>query len=175
MKTASKTSSFWSGRSFCVPYELEKYLVSEDGKPMSVWIQKEIQLPRFRRGCHPITREVLQALPELAQIRVGLLHIFLRHTSASLTLNENADPDVPVDLEMGLNRVAPENLPYVHTIEGPDDMPAHLKSSILGCSLTIPVSNGRLMLGTWQGIFLFEHRNHAGRRAVVLTLQGEQI
>ncbi len=139
-----------------------------------VWIQREISLPPFSRGCHPITRHVLEALPELERLKVGLLNVFLRHTSASLTLNENADPDVPDDLERALNRVAPEDAPYLHTIEGRDDMPAHVKCSLLGCSVNIPVRSGRLCLGTWQGLFLFEHRNHGGPRRVVLTLWGEQ-
>ena len=100
------------------------------------------------------------------------MHVFLQHTSASLTVNENADPDVPVDLDSAMNSIAPENFPYRHTLEGPDDMPAHVKTSLLGCSLTIPISNGRLAMGTWQGIFLFEHRRRAGSRKVMVTVQG---
>lgn len=137
------------------------------------WIQKQTSLPQHRRGFHLITRDVLQALPELADIRVGLLHVFIMHTSASLTINENADPDVPVDLESSFNAIAPESFPYIHTCEGPDDMPAHVKASLLGSSVTVPVSNGRLVLGTWQGIYLCEHRNHGGSRRLTLTLQGE--
>jgi secondary thiamine-phosphate synthase enzyme len=137
------------------------------------WHQKQVTLNARRRGFHLITNEVLAALPELADVRIGLLHVFLLHTSASLTINENADPDVPRDLESSFNAIAPEDFPYEHTLEGPDDMPAHVKSSMLGCSLTIPVSNGRLVLGTWQGLYLCEHRNHGGRRQFVLTLQGE--
>lgn len=137
------------------------------------WFQKQITLPQRRRGFHLITREIVQALPELANIRVGLLHIFIMHTSASLTINENADPDVPVDLESSFNAIAPESFPYIHTCEGPDDMPAHVKASLLGSSVTVPVSNGRLVLGTWQGIYLCEHRNHGGSRRLTLTLQGE--
>lgn len=137
------------------------------------WFQKQITLPQRRRGFHLITREIVQALPELANIRVGQLHIFIMHTSASLTINENADPDVPVDLESSFNAIAPESFPYIHTCEGPDDMPAHVKASLLGSSVTVPVSNGRLVLGTWQGIYLCEHRNHGGSRRLTLTLQGE--
>jgi secondary thiamine-phosphate synthase enzyme len=137
------------------------------------WIQRSITLPAVRRGFHLITREVVQALPELPTFKVGILHVFIQHTSASLTINENADPDVPRDLESSFNAIAPEDFPYVHTCEGPDDMPAHVKSSLLGNALSVPVSNGRLLLGTWQGLYLCEHRNHASPRRLVLTLQGE--
>lgn len=137
------------------------------------WIQKQITLPAHRRGFHLITRDVVAALPEMARLETGLLHVFILHTSASLTINENADPDVPRDLESSFNAIAPEDFPYVHTCEGPDDMPAHVKASMLGSSVSIPVANGRLVLGTWQGIFLCEHRNHGGQRRLVLTLQGE--
>lgn len=139
-----------------------------------MWIQKNLQLAARPRGFHLITADVLQAIPELRQCRVGLLHLFIQHTSASLTINENADPDVRGDFERFFNHAVPENAPYyVHLDEGSDDMPAHLKSSLLGCSLTLPVSNGGLNLGTWQGIYLCEHRNHGGSRRLVLTLQGE--
>lgn len=137
------------------------------------WHQHQLTLPAVRRGCHLVTSQVLAGLPELASIRIGLLHVFILHTSASLTINENADPDVRVDLETALNHLAPEDLPYVHTLEGPDDMPAHVKSSLMGASVTIPVRDGRLVLGTWQGIYLCEHRDHGGPRRLVLTLQGE--
>lgn len=137
------------------------------------WIQRTIQLPAFKRGFHLITREVTDALPELPQFGVGLLHVFIQHTSASLSINENADPDVPTDLESSFSAIAPEDFPYRHTCEGPDDMPAHVKASILGSSLTIPIARGALTLGTWQGIYLCEHRNRAGRRKLVLTLWGE--
>jgi secondary thiamine-phosphate synthase enzyme len=137
------------------------------------WVQRTVQLPRRRRGFHLITREVVDALPELRTTKVGLLHIFLQHTSASLTINENADSDVPADLESSLNAIAPEDFPHRHTVEGPDDMPAHVKAAILGSSLSIPVRDGELLLGTWQGIYLCEHRNHGGRRRLVLTLHGE--
>jgi secondary thiamine-phosphate synthase enzyme len=137
------------------------------------WIQRTLHLPAHRRGFHLITRELVAALPELIQIEAGLLHVFLQHTSASLTINENADSYVPVDLEESFSAIAPEDFPYRHTIEGPDDMPAHVKSSLLGCSLMIPVGEGKLCLGTWQGIYLCEHRNQGGRRKLVLTLWGE--
>lgn len=140
-----------------------------------MWIQHEIDLQPKRRGFHLITREVMAAIPELSSVHVGLLHLFLLHTSASLSINENADPDVPVDLEMALNTVVPESLPYVHTLEGPDDSPAHLKASLLGCSLTVPIRRGRLMLGTWQGLYLCEHRNHGGRRRLIATIHGERL
>jgi len=127
----------------------------------------------MRRGFHLVTRAVQDALPELAKIQTGLLHVFIRHTSASLAINENADPDVAADLESALNDVAPESFPYTHTAEGPDDMPAHVKSVLIGSSVSIPVHQGKLCLGTWQGIFLAEHRDHATPRTLVLTLQGE--
>jgi secondary thiamine-phosphate synthase enzyme len=137
------------------------------------WIQRKIELKERPRGCHIVTREILQALPEIREIRVGLLHLFLQHTSASLTINENADSDVPLDMESSFNAIAPEDFPYRHTCEGPDDMPAHVKSSMIGCELTIPITNGQPQLGTWQGIYLCEHRNHIGRRKVIATLWGE--
>ena len=137
------------------------------------WHQARITLPPFRRGFHLITKLVVQAMPELVSTKVGLLHVFILHTSASLSINENADPDVPRDLESSFNAIAPEDFPYVHTCEGPDDMPAHVKASLLGASLTIPVSQGRLCLGTWQGLYLCEHRNHGGERSLILTLQGD--
>jgi len=137
------------------------------------WSQTEIQLPAQSRGFHLITPEIQRGLDELDAVEVGLLHVFIKHTSASLTINENASPDVPRDLEMAVNKMVPENWPYVHTIEGSDDMPAHVKSSMFGPSVTIPVSQGRLNLGTWQGVFLCEHRDRGGSRKLVLTLQGE--
>jgi secondary thiamine-phosphate synthase enzyme len=138
------------------------------------WIQRTLHLPAHSRGFHLITREVVAALPELASVEAGLLHVFLQHTSASVTINENADPDVPADLESALSAIAPEDFPYRHTVEGPDDMPAHVKTSLLGAGLTIPVGQGELCLGTWQGIYLCEHRQHGGRRKLVLTLWGER-
>jgi secondary thiamine-phosphate synthase enzyme len=137
------------------------------------WYQNTVKLTPFPRGFHLITSQVLEALPDLKKIRVGLLHVFIQHTSASLTINENADPDVPRDMESALSAIAPEDFPYIHTIEGPDDMPAHVKSSLMGSSVTIPIQDGWLALGTWQGIYLCEHRNRGGARKLVLTLQGE--
>jgi secondary thiamine-phosphate synthase enzyme len=137
------------------------------------WIQRKFQLPAFSRGFHLITGDVIAVLPELGTIEIGLLHVFIQHTSASLTINENADSDVPLDLESSFSHIAPEGFPYRHTCEGPDDMPAHVKASLLGSSLTIPISGGSLCLGTWQGIYLCEHRQHGGRRKLVLTLWGE--
>ena len=137
------------------------------------WLQTEIRLAPRRRGFHLITAEIEAALGDVARIRVGLLHLFLLHTSASLSLNENADPDVPRDLEMAFNSIAGEDLPYVHTVEGPDDMPAHVKASLIGSAVTVPIRRGSLVLGTWQGIYLCEHRDRAGPRRLVLTAQGE--
>ncbi|MCG8450605.1 MAG: secondary thiamine-phosphate synthase enzyme YjbQ [Pirellulales bacterium] len=137
------------------------------------WIQRTLKLAPQPRGFQLVTREVMEALPELADIRIGLLHLFVQHTSASLTINENADPDVPLDLEASLSDIAPESFPHRHTCEGPDDMPAHVKSSLLGCGLTIPIQAGELCLGTWQGVYLCEHRNHGGSRKIVATIWGE--
>lgn len=137
------------------------------------WTQHSLQFAPKYRGFHLVTREIVAKVPEIGELRCGLLHLFLQHTSASLTINENADPDVQVDLEASMNAIAPESFPYIHTCEGPDDMPAHVKSSLLGASLTVPVRDGRLALGTWQGIYLVEHRNHASSRRVVATLWGE--
>jgi len=137
------------------------------------WYQHEIQLPDFPQGIHKITDRVTAGMPELRGISIGLLHVFIQHTSASLTINENADPDVLYDLNRSLESLAPEDAPYRHTDEGPDDMPAHIKGSLMGFSLTIPIRNGQLCLGTWQGICLCEHRRHGGRRRLVLTLYGE--
>ncbi|MCA9249404.1 MAG: secondary thiamine-phosphate synthase enzyme YjbQ, partial [Planctomycetales bacterium] len=134
------------------------------------WFQTQKPLAARPRGFHLITNEVVGLIPELSKIRIGILHLFLMHTSASLTLNENADSEVPRDLETSFGSIAPEDFPYRHTMEGPDDMPAHVKTSLLGSSLTIPVADGRLALGTWQGIFLCEHRNHGGPRKLMLTL-----
>lgn len=139
-----------------------------------MWVQKTIQLPSFQRGFHLITRHVTEAMDNLSQVRIGMLHVFIQHTSASLTLNENADPDVRTDFETAVNHLVPESLPYVHTLEGPDDMPAHVKASLMGSSLTIPIHQGRLQLGTWQGIYLCEHRNRAGSRSLVITVHGER-
>lgn len=139
-----------------------------------MWAQGEIRLDPFSRGYHLITHEVLAAVPRIAEVEVGLLHLFIRHTSASLTLNENASPDVRRDFGSYFDEAVPEDAPYwTHTREGSDDMPAHIKASLLGPSLSIPVSGGRLALGTWQGVYLCEHREHAGARSLVATLWGE--
>ena len=138
------------------------------------WLQHPLQLTPLARGFHLITRQVLEALPELPQFKVGLLHVFIQHTSASLTINENADPDVPADLQRSFDALAPEDFPYRHTCEGPDDMPAHVKAAMLGSSISVPVADGKLALGTWQGIYLCEHRDRGGPRRLVLTLYGQR-
>ena len=138
------------------------------------WHQVEIRLKPRPRGFHLVTGEIVAALSDLARYRVGLAHIYIQHTSASLTINENADPDVRADMERWFDRAVPEDAPYfVHTAEGSDDMPAHLKAALLGSSVTVPIRDGRLALGTWQGIYLGEHRDHGGSRTVVVTLTGE--
>jgi secondary thiamine-phosphate synthase enzyme len=139
-----------------------------------VWIQREVQLSPQPRGFHLVTREVLQAVPELSELRVGVANLFIQHTSASLTLNENASPDVRRDFRTWFDQAVPDGASYwTHTLEGPDDMPAHIKSSLTGNSLTIPIREGDLALGTWQGIYLCEHRDHGEGRSVVVTLWGE--
>ncbi|MGB3585523.1 MAG: secondary thiamine-phosphate synthase enzyme YjbQ [Tunicatimonas sp.] len=136
--------------------------------------QQEIRLPAHARGFHLITSYVEQEFAEIRQIRAGMLQVFIQHTSVSLTINENADPTVRGDFERHISRMVPENAPYYeHTLEGSDDMPAHIKASMMGSSVTIPITNGRLNLGTWQGIYLCEHRNHGGSRRLVLTAWGE--
>lgn len=141
----------------------------------AMWVQREVVLEPRRRGFHLVTAEVVDALPELAELRTGLAHIFIRHTSASLTLNENASPDVRVDFESWFDAAVPENSPlWTHTLEGPDDMPAHIKAALLGPSLSLPISSGRLALGTWQGIYLCEHRDAGGARRLLVTLWGER-
>ncbi|RLS29945.1 MAG: YjbQ family protein [Planctomycetota bacterium] len=137
------------------------------------WYQRELQLRPLPRGFHVITAAVVNAVAELATIRIGLLHVFIQHTSASISINENADPDVPLDLAMALDAIAHQRLPYIHTTEGPDDMPAHVKAALVGSSVTVPIRAGRLLLGTWQGIYLGEHRDRGGPRRLVLTVQGE--
>ena len=139
-----------------------------------MWIQRTIVLRARPRGVHLVTREVVEAVPEVGGLRVGLAHLLILHTSASLALNENASPDVRADLAAWLDRAVPEGAPYFrHTLEGPDDMPAHVKAVLTGPSLTLPVSDGRLALGTWQGIYLCEHRDEGGPRSVTITLWGE--
>ena len=141
---------------------------------MTTWIQKAIVLPPRQRGFHLITREVVAQLSELQWLRVGVCHLFLQHTSASLALNERVEPEVRADLETFFNRVVPEQAAYTHNHEGPDDMPAHIKALVIGASLTIPVTDGRLNLGTWQGIYLCEHRNHGGARTLIATAWGDE-
>ena len=139
------------------------------------WQQKEICINSKSRGFHLITDEVIENFPEINKISKGILHIFIKHTSASLTINENADSTVRLDFEEHFNEMVPENQPYYrHTMEGSDDMPAHLKSSILGSSIQIPITGGSLNLGVWQGIYLCEHRNHSGPRTLVLTAWGKE-
>jgi len=138
-----------------------------------VWIQKTITLSPKSRGFHIITHDVLENIPELKDLKTGILQLFIKHTSASLTINENADPTVRTDLESHFNMLAPENQSYYqHTFEGSDDMPAHLKASLLGSSVSIPITDGRLNLGTWQGIYLCEHRNRGSERKLIITIQG---
>lgn len=139
-----------------------------------MWLQKEFYLNEKKRGFHLVTDEILAEIPEIRKIRTGIIHIFIKHTSASLTINENADPTVRMDFESHFNKIAPENAPYYkHDSEGADDMPAHIKSSLLGSSVSLPVTDGNLNLGTWQGIYLCEHRNRGGRRKIVVTISGE--
>jgi len=137
------------------------------------WLQHEIALRPRPRGVHLVTSEIAEALPDLRALRIGLAHIFIRHTSASLTLNENASPDVRRDLETWMNVTVPEDFAWTHTLEGPDDMPAHVKAALMGSSLSLPIAAGRFALGTWQGIYLCEHRDHGGSRSLLVTLNGE--
>ncbi len=139
-----------------------------------IFFQEEMQLPHFNRGFHLITPLILEKIPEISNIDVGQLHVFIKHTSASLTINENADPTVRQDFESHMNVMVPENAPYyIHTYEGPDDMPAHIKASLMGASVQIPITNGRLNMGTWQGIYLCEHRDYGGNRKLVITAFGQ--
>lgn len=140
---------------------------------MTRWIQREFVLPEYPRGCHLITDLILSQLSELSDCSIGLLHVFILHTSASLAISENADPDVRTDMNMALNKLAPETWPWKHSCEGPDDMPAHVKAVLTGSSLSIPVQHGTLRCGIWQGIYLCEHRNQGGKRRLVVTLHGE--
>ncbi len=140
------------------------------------WYQKEILLSPKRRGFHLVTSEIEDAVAEIRNIKMGIANIFIKHTSASITLNENADPSVRMDMESHFNKLAPENAPYyIHNTEGPDDMPAHLKSVIIGSNVTVPITGGRINLGTWQGIYLCEHRNHGGSRKILVTLNGDEF
>ena len=138
-----------------------------------MWIQREVRLDPRPRGFHLVTREVEDEVPELRSLRVGIAHVFIRHTSASLTLNENASPDVRRDFRAWFDHAVPEDFDWAHTLEGSDDMPAHVKSSLLGSAVTVPVSDGRLALGTWQGIYLCEHRDSGGPRTLTVTAWGE--
>jgi secondary thiamine-phosphate synthase enzyme len=137
------------------------------------WSQREITLRPRPRGVHLVTSEIVEAVPELKDLRIGLAHLFLRHTSASLTVNENASPDVRRDFESWFNVAVPEDFAWTHTLEGSDDMPAHVKASLMGASLSLPIAGGRLALGTWQGVYLCEHRNRGGPRSLLVTLTGE--
>jgi secondary thiamine-phosphate synthase enzyme len=137
------------------------------------WFQRQIALRARPRGVHLVTAEIVDALPELGELQIGLAHLFIRHTSASLTLNENASPDVRRDFETWLNVAVPEDFAWTHTLEGSDDMPAHVKAALMGSSLSLPISGGRLALGTWQGIYLCEHRDHGGSRSLLATLCGD--
>lgn len=139
-----------------------------------MWYQVELSLKAQERGFHLVTNEILNQLTELSKVHCGILHLFIKHSSASITLNENADPTVRSDMEAHFNHFVPERAPYYqHTYEGDDDMPAHIKASLLGNSLSLPISQGRLNIGIWQGIYLGEHRNHAGSRTIVATINGE--
>ena len=139
-----------------------------------MWIQKDIILPQYSRGFHIITDEIIGSISELKDLSVGIIHIFIKHTSASLAINEGADPAVRIDFETFFNKSVPENSPdFIHNDEGPDDMPAHIKSAILGSSLSIPIRNGKADMGTWQDVYLCEHRNNPTRRKLTITVQGE--
>ena len=139
------------------------------------WTQTAIQLKPYSRGFHLITQQIVKNVESIELYEIGILHLFIQHTSASLTLNENADADVRVDMETAINHICPDNLDYIHTIEGADDMPAHVKASLLGSSITIPIQSGKLALGTWQGIYLCEHRNRASGRRLVATIWGAYL
>ncbi len=139
-----------------------------------MWIQKDVTLPQYSRGFHIITDEVIRSISEVKELSVGIIHIFIKHTSASLAINEGADPAVRIDFETFFNKSVPENSPdFIHNDEGPDDMPAHIKSAILGSSLSIPIRNGKADMGTWQDVYLCEHRNNPTRRKLIITVQGE--
>ena len=139
-----------------------------------MWAQQQINLPAFSRGFHIITSYVIDSVPEIKNQSIGMLHLFIKHTSASIAINEGADPDVRVDFETHFNKLVPENSPdFIHNAEGPDDIPAHIKSAILGSSLSIPITDGKINLGTWQDIYLCEHRNHASGRKLIVTIEGQ--
>ena len=155
-------------------FSIDRHFALRIGLDLFMWIQKQLRLPAAARGFHLITRQILAEVPELSRVRIGMMQVFIQHTSASLTINENADPDVRIDFETAMNHAVPESLPYVHTLEGPDDMPAHVKASMMGSSVMIPIGDGRLQLGTWQGIYLCEHRDRGGARSVIVTISGEE-
>ncbi|KAK3580606.1 hypothetical protein CHS0354_002706 [Potamilus streckersoni] len=142
------------------------------GRQGCVWYQREVSIPGKKRGFHLITEEIIGKIPELSHIQMGIAHVHIKHTSASLAINENWDPQVREDMEMFLTKLIPESTPFKHSCEGPDDMPAHIKACFLGNSVNVPITDGKLNLGSWQGIWLCEHRNNAGPRKVVITLQG---
>ena len=145
-------------------------------QPTNQWIQREVRLEPRTRGFHLITDEVVKKVPEISQIARGICHVFIQHTSASLTINENADPDVRADFESFVRRLVPEDMSlYRHTVEGPDDMTSHIKASWFGSSVTVPICDGRLALGTWQGLFLGEHRERGGSRRLMITIHGESV
>uniref|UniRef100_A0A2C9LID6 Secondary thiamine-phosphate synthase enzyme n=1 Tax=Biomphalaria glabrata TaxID=6526 RepID=A0A2C9LID6_BIOGL len=147
--------------------------MASNGEGVTVWFQRELSLPAKRRGCHYISEEILKACKdELSKIKIGTAHIHIKHTSASLILNENYDPTVLTDMEMVLNRIAPQDWKYQHSLEGPDDMPAHAKAALMGSSVTVPITNGQFNLGTWQGVWLCEHRDSGGSRKLVVTMNG---
>ncbi|KAG0561814.1 hypothetical protein KC19_9G094500 [Ceratodon purpureus] len=173
LKQGEKLSGISYRRAYCnVTCEAGTETVSTT--PGTVWVQRTFELPAFKRGCHIITKHIYNAVPEVSEFRVGIAHIFVLHTSASLTINENASSDVPLDMEDALNRIVPEGNHYRHLDEGYDDMPAHVKASMMGSSLTIPITAGRFKLGIWQGIWLNEHRNYGGSRSICITIQGEK-
>ncbi|XP_024518160.1 uncharacterized protein LOC9638892 isoform X2 [Selaginella moellendorffii] len=165
------SSHFSLSRSHLIRCEAASNAVSS--VPGIEWVQRTFDLPPYKRGCHIITQQIYKAVPEIRNFRVGIAHIFVMHTSASLTINENASPDVPLDMEDALNKIAPEGHHYRHLDEGLDDMPAHVKSSIMGCSLSVPITAGRLNLGIWQGVWLNEHRDYGGSRRLCITIHGQ--
>ncbi len=154
---------------------MKAWLIWKSVLTNNTWHSETLTLPAQRRGFHLITDDIIEALPQIKTLKVGLLHLWLKHTSAGLTINENADPSVRTDLEAWFNHTVKEDTPYfTHTFEGSDDMPAHIKSSLLGCEVTIPIADGKLQLGTWQGIILAEHRDNGGCRSIIATLNGCQ-
>eukprot|EP01025_Chloroclados_australasicus_P058742 TRINITY_DN7404_c0_g1_i1.p1 TRINITY_DN7404_c0_g1~~TRINITY_DN7404_c0_g1_i1.p1 ORF type:complete len:197 (+),score=17.78 TRINITY_DN7404_c0_g1_i1:246-836(+) len=174
--SAASAARFRAFRTFASPRQVRAQALSQEASMATEWAQKKITLKPKPRGCHVVTRDVVTQLPELQEFEIGLANIWVMHTSASLTINENASPDVPLDLADALDRIVPEGnkMKYRHDDEGPDDMPAHVKSSLMGPGLTVPISHGRLALGTWQGIYLNEHRDYGGSRNIMVTMQGQK-